>query len=64
MEKRPYFIAGDMLVVSTTGALVGLSCAALFGPAWNMWLSMLIGMAIGMLIGSWVMPDSGLQATG
>jgi hypothetical protein len=48
METRPYFIVGDLLVNTATGALVGLCCAALFGPGWNMWLSMFIGMALGM----------------
>lgn len=45
MEQRPYFILGDAFVNSVTGALVALVCTALFGPAWNMWLSMLVGMA-------------------
>ena len=48
METRPYFLLGDLLVNGTVGALVGLACAALFGPAWNMWLSMFLGMALGM----------------
>jgi hypothetical protein len=48
METRPYFVLGDLLVNATVGALVGLACAALIGPAWNMWLGMFIGMALGM----------------
>lgn len=36
METRPYFVLGDLLVNLATGALVGLACAALSGPAWNM----------------------------
>lgn len=48
METRPYFLLGDLIVNTAVGAFVGLACAALFGPAWNMWLSMFIGMALGM----------------
>jgi hypothetical protein len=48
METRPFFLLGDLIVNTTVGALVGLACAALFGPAWNMWLAMVIGMALGM----------------
>ena len=50
METRPYFLLGDLLVNTAVGALVGLACAALIGPAWNMWLGMFIGMAIGMAL--------------
>jgi len=32
------------------GAFIGLVCAALFGPSWNTFLAMLVGMAIGMLL--------------
>jgi len=50
METRPYFLLGDLFVNVTVGALVGVVCAALIGPAWNMWLGMFAGMALGMLI--------------
>lgn len=50
METRPYFLLGDLLANVSTGALAGLACAALFDPAWNMWLGMFLGMAIGMAI--------------
>lgn len=50
METRPYFVLGDLLVNLATGALVGLVCAALSGPGWNMWLSMFVCMVLGMAI--------------
>jgi hypothetical protein len=48
VETRPYFVLGDLLVNTAVGALVGLACAALLSPAWNMWLGMFVGMALGM----------------
>jgi len=48
METRPYFLLGDLFVNSAVGALVGLTCAALLDPSWNMWLGMFVGMAMGM----------------
>ena len=50
METRPYFLLGDLFVNTTVGALVGVSSAAIFGEAWNMWLGMFSGMVLGMLI--------------
>lgn len=50
METRLYFIVGDLLSNLFVGALVGTVCAFIFGPAWNMWIAMLVGMALGMLI--------------
>ena len=57
METRPYFIAGDMLANLFAGALVGAICAWLFGPGWNMWVAMLVGMPIGMIV---ALPVAGL----
>ena len=50
METRPYFLLGDLFVNAIVGSLVGLTCAALLDPSWNMWLGMFIGMALGMAI--------------
>ena len=50
MEVRPYFLLGDLFVNTAVGALVGVASAAIFGPAWNMWVGMFAGMALGMLI--------------
>lgn len=50
MERRPYFIFGDLVACLATGALVGAACAALFGPGWNMLLAMFVGMALGMAL--------------
>lgn len=50
METRPYFLLGDLLVNTAVGALVGLICAALFHPGWNMWVGMFLGMTLGMAI--------------
>ena len=50
MERRLYFVLGDLLAVSASGALAGALCAALFGTGWNMGLAMVAGMALGMLV--------------
>ncbi len=50
METRPYFLLGDLLANVVIGALVGVTCASLFDPSWNMWLGMFLGMALGMAI--------------
>lgn len=50
MEIRPYFLLGDLFVNATVGSVVGLACAALLSPAWNMWLGMFVGMAMGMVM--------------
>ncbi len=50
MDDRPYFALGDLLANLVTGALVGLACATLIGPGWNMWLAMVLGMALGMVL--------------
>lgn len=60
IETRPYFVIGDVLSCTLCGALVGVVCAALFGPAWNMWVAMLVGMALGMVLA--LLPALGLGA--
>lgn len=50
MTKRLYFLFGDLLANSVTGALCGLVAAAVVSPSWNSWVAMLVGMAAGMVI--------------
>lgn len=50
MSRRLYFLFGDLLATSVTGALCGLAAAAVVAPSWNPWLAMLAGMAAGMVI--------------
>ncbi len=50
MEKRVYFLFGDVLASSLIGVLAGLAASALIGPSWPMLIAMLIGMALGMLV--------------
>jgi hypothetical protein len=50
MERRLYFIVGDLLVNLLAGAIVGASCALIFSPGWNMWVAMALGMPLGMFI--------------
>ncbi len=50
LETRPYFILGDLAVNVLAGSVVGLVVAALFGPAWNMLLAMIVAMGLGMAV--------------
>ncbi len=50
MEKRPYFLLGDLLTVTVTGALAGLACAAIIDKGWNPAAAMVLGMALGMVV--------------
>ena len=50
MEKRLYFLFGDVLASSLIGVLAGLAVSALIGPSWPMLIGMLVGMALGMLV--------------
>ncbi|MDY6812118.1 MAG: hypothetical protein SV108_00365 [Pseudomonadota bacterium] len=52
MERRAYFIAGDLLANLSTGAVAGAASALLVGPGWPMWLAMPAGMLLGMLLAS------------
>lgn len=47
MEKRLYFIFGDVLSNAAIGGLAGLGAAGLVSAGWHM----LIGMGIGMIAG-------------
>ena len=50
MEKRLYFIFGDVLSDAAIGGLAGLGAAGLVSAGWHM----LIGMGIGMIVGTGV----------
>ena len=50
MEKRLYFLLGDVLSNSAVGILAGLATASLVGTGWPMLIGMLVGMVIGMLV--------------
>ena len=51
MDSRLFFVAGDLLANTVTGALVGWVCALVVVTGWNMFLTMFLTMAIGMLVG-------------
>jgi len=48
MDKRLYFLFGDVLGNALTGALVGWACAMLVDQSWHMLTAMLVGMCAGM----------------
>lgn len=50
MEKRLYFIFGDVLSDGVVSILAGLAAASLIGTGWPMLIGMLVGMVIGMLV--------------
>ena len=50
MEKRLYFVFGDLMTVTVTGALAGLACAAIVGEGWNPAAAMVLGMVLGMVV--------------
>ncbi len=50
VEKRPYFVMGDLIANLSAGALVGAIAVQSMGPSWNMWISMCVGMVAGMLL--------------
>ena len=60
METRAYFVVGDLVANVGTGALVGLAMAGIFGPDWNMFVAMLLGMALGMALS--LPPSSSVRA--
>jgi len=49
MDKRLYFVLGDLFVNVLGGSLIGWVIWLLTPGAWNMWLVMLIAMVLGML---------------
>lgn len=51
MERRPYFIFGDILACIATGAAAGWIVHAALPADWFAPVGMVLGMALGMLIG-------------
>jgi len=50
MEKRPFFIAGDLISNAAVGALAALATHALIAPYLGMFVGMVLGMVLGMII--------------
>ena len=51
MEKRPYFLIGDVLSNAIVGAVVALICVSAFSDAWHPGLAMVAGMGVGSAVG-------------
>lgn len=52
MEKRPYFIAGDLLVNATAGVAAAVSAHALVPSSWHPLAAMPLGMCVGAISSS------------
>lgn len=52
MEKRPYFVLGDLLVNVAAGVTAALSVRALVPPSWHPVVAMPVGMFLGSLVAS------------
>jgi hypothetical protein len=50
MERRLYFLVGDMLATAGAGAVAGLAALAVTAEGSNMLVAMLIGMPVGMAV--------------
>ena len=50
MEKRPYFIIGDLLANALVATVAVAVSASLIGGGWGMIPGMLAGMVVGMLV--------------
>ena len=51
VERRPYFVFGDVLSCAVIGAIAALAATASVAEWWNMIVGMLVGMTVGMLVG-------------
>ena len=51
MDNRFGYVIGDLVANMALGAVVGLLCWLIVGPAWNMWIAMFLMMAIGSFLG-------------
>ena len=51
MEKRPYYLFGDLITTTGTGVLTAVLCASAVGEGWNAFLAMVLGMLLGMVLG-------------
>jgi hypothetical protein len=56
MERRIYFLAGDVLSNAVTGAATAWLAAVLVDPSWSMLTGMVAGMLAGMALGMLLMP--------
>jgi hypothetical protein len=52
LERRPYFIFGDLLACTVTGAAAGWITYAVIPGDWHPLIGMALGMVGGMLIGT------------
>ena len=50
MERRPYFLLGDLISNTGVGALVAVVVAFVIGESWPAWLAMVAGLLIGDLV--------------
>ncbi len=50
VERRAYFLLGDILACATIGAVTGLLSAAIVGEGWNIVLGMVVSMVVGMSV--------------
>jgi hypothetical protein len=54
MERRPYFVLGDLFVNAIAGVAALLSARALIAPSWHALVAMPLGMGVGALSASMV----------
>lgn len=50
MDKRLYFVLGDLASNVLAGAIIGWICGLLVGTGWNMFVAMFVMMAVGMAL--------------
>lgn len=51
MDRRKFYVVGDLVANVTIGVIVALATWLIVGPNWNMWLSMISMTALGMVLG-------------
>lgn len=56
MERRIYFLAGDVLSNGIMGMAAAWLAATIVNPDWHMVISMLVGMGVGMGLSLILMP--------
>lgn len=56
MDKRLYFVIGDIVANIATGALAGWVCWLLMPLGWHMLLAMVVAMVLGMLVALLLFP--------
>ena len=50
VERRPYFVFGDVLSCAVIGAIAALAATASVAEWWSMIVGMLVGMTVGMVV--------------